>query len=893
MASDKNLPPLAALRFLEWICPAVLHEGIEGDLVEQFEADAKNCGLKKARRRFIWNTLRFFRPGLIFRNKFHNHFLQTYMLQNYLKVAVRSLWRSKAHAFINVFGLGLGISCCILIALFTRDELTFDHFHQNAERIYRVFARENWGENEEFFYTLTPFPMGPALKENFPEVENQVRLLKMDTQVKAGDNLFNESLTVAGQDFFTVFDFEIVQGTAVGSLGHQNHIVLREDIAKKYFGDTNPVNKTLSIQWGDGYEDFTVSAVARIPSNSSIQFHLLVSDLNFPRLYNEQLLTSGWFNVNLETYVMLRQGTDPKNLVSKFPAVFKTLLGETTFKESRYEAGLQPFTSIHLDVSYPQGIVAVNNPKYVYILLAVAILILVVACINFVTLSLGRSLKRAKEVGIRKVVGAVRTQLIVQFIGEAVIISAMALIIGFVFASIGLPFFNDLSGKQLILPFSTFLLEIGALLLLVIGLVAGSYPAFLLSGFLPISILKGSTQGSNKQRLRKVLVGIQFMLAISLISSALIMRNQLLFLQNKDLGFSQEQLVVVQLKVPQEGKLPERVNKGFEIAAQFKTELAKIPGIAAVSASSHDFANGSWTNVGFTDDNGTYRTFNMNPCDANYIPTLKMELMAGRNFSDDNPADKRRSIIVNEALVKQYGWTDAIGKKLPGKNFLDHEIVGVVKDFNYASLYTKVEPLVLAEDPAIILKGVENINIGNSPIPKLMVRLKPGDMQTSIAQIKTVWDKITAGEEFAFTFVDQVLEAQYRNDQNLGKIVHTATVLAIIIASLGLYALAALAMQNRTKEISIRKVMGATENTLFFLLTKEYVFLSLLCLLISVPATWYLMSNWLSSFEYRVTIGVEVFVLAGAISLIVALATISFQTLKTVYTNPVKSLKYE
>lgn len=893
MPSKKKFPPKSALRLLEWFCPAELHEGIVGDLTEQYETDIQNHGIRRAKRKFFWNTIRFLRPGIILRNKHRNPFFQTTMFKNYLKIAFRSLWRSKAHSFINVFGLSLGIACCILIALFAQDEFSFDRFHQNADRIYRVFARENWGENEEFFYTVTPFPMGPALKENFPEVERQVRILKMATQVKVGDNLFNESLTIAGQDFFSVFDFEIIHGAGERLLNDQNEIVLSEDIAKKYFGDNNPVNKILSVQWGNGYEDFTVSAIAKVPSNSSIQFSLLVSDLNFSRLYNEQLLTSAWFNVAPETYVMLSTGTDPATLTFKFPSVFKTLLGEATYKESRYEVGLQPFTSIHLDVSYPQGIVAVSNPKYVYILLAVSILILIVACINFVTLSLGRSLRRAKEVGIRKVVGAVRSQLVTQFIGEAMIVASIAVIIGLILAAYSLPFFNDFSGKQLVLPFNGFLLKITMLLLFVIGLIAGSYPAFVLSKFLPLSVLKGSLGGSSKSQLRKVLVGIQFIFAISLISSALIMRNQLLLLQNKDLGFNQEQLAVVQLKVQEEGRLPERISKGFEVARQFKMELAKIPGITAVGASSHDFANGSWTNIGFTDDNGTYRTFNINTCDADYIPTLKIQLMAGRNFSDDNPADKRRAIIVNEALVKQYGWADAIGKKIPGKKFLNHEIISVIKDFNYASLYTKVEPLVLVEDPAILLNGAENISIGNSPIPKLMIRLRPGDMQASIGHLKSVWGKLTAGEEFDFAFVDQALDAQYKNDQNLGKIVQVATALAVIIASLGLYALATLALQNRTKEISIRKVMGASEKTLFLLLSKEYVFLSFLCLLFSIPATWYLMSRWLSSFAYQVTIGISVFVLAGAISLVVALVTISYQTLKTVYTNPVKSLKYE
>lgn len=891
---NKVQPSKYAHRFLEWFCPSRLYEGIEGDLVEQFEEDVKSLGVRNAKRRFIWNVIKFFRPEIILKNKFKNHFFQLYMLQNYLKIAFRSLWRSKAHSLINVLGLGLGIVCCILITLFVNDELTFDKFHKKADRIHRVYARENYGENQEFFYTVTPFPMGPALKENLPEVESQVRINKIGTQVKVGENLFNETVTIGGQDLFNVFDFEILKGEGQGSLNNQSDVVISDVLAKKYFGDTDPINKTISIQLGETFDDFTVAAVTKIPTNSSIQFYLLISDLNYPKLYSAQLLTSVWFDITPETYVLLREDVDPKTVTNKFPSLFKTLLGEEDFKNSHYEAGLQPLTTIHLDTRYPVGIAAVNNPKYAYILAAIALLILFVACINFVTLSVGRSLKRAKEVGIRKVVGAARTQLIVQFVGEAIIVTLISMTIGLILAAIGLPLFNNLAGKQLVLPFNLFMVEVVGALLLIIGLIAGSYPAFMLSGFQPISILKGSIQlGSSKQGLRKILVGVQLMFSIFLISSTLIMRDQLSFLQNKNLGFSKEQLAVIPLNVPRGGRMPERVGKGFEIAEQFKLELAKFPQVASTCASSHDFANGNWVNVGFTDDKGTYRNFNLNSIDDDYLTTLKMDLVSGRNFSDENPADKRRSVIVNESFAKEYGWTDAIGKKIPGKNFGDHEIIGVVKDFHYASLYTKVAPLVLVEEPSIILKGIENINVDNSPIPKLLVRLKPGNVATTLEQIKTVWDKITGGEEFNFTFVDQALAEQYRSDQNLGKIVSIATVLAAIIASLGLYGLASLALQSRTKEVSIRKVMGATENSLLLLLTKEYIVLIIICLLISVPATWYLMTNWLSSFEYRIEVGMSVFILAGGISLIIALATISFQTLKTVWSNPVKSLNYE
>jgi putative ABC transport system permease protein len=816
------------------------------------------------------------------------------MLHNYLKIAFRSLWRSKIHSFINVLGLSLGIACCVLIALFVKDEWTFDTFHTKADRIYRVYAREDYGKDEKFFYTNTPFPMGPALKENFAEVEAQVRINNIGSAVKIGENLFNEQITIGGQNFFELFDFELVSGNRE-ALREQSGIVLTQATAKKFFGESDPINKTISIQLDTTFEEFTVKAVtANLPTNSSIQFEILISDLNYPKLYNPRVLTSTWFNISPETYVLLKEGVKPQELESKFPSVFQTLLGEETFKESHYAPGLQPLTEIHLDTSYPVGIAPVNDPKYSYILAAIAVLILLVACINFVTLSIGRSMKRAREVGIRKVVGAERKQLIFQFIGEAVIVTVIALVIGVVLSILGLPVFNNFSGKQLLFEFNGFTVVLIASLITIIGVMAGSYPALVLSAFKPIAILKGSLQtGNNKQRVRQLLVGVQLVLSIFLISSTLIMREQLSFLQNKNLGFNKEQLAVVQLSVPNAGRLPARVKAGFDKAELFKTDLAKLPGIAGVCAAAHDFGNGGWVNIGYTDDQGTYRSFDMNIVDDEYIPVMKMEMVWGRNFSDSNPSDVRRSIIVNEAFAKVYGWTNPVGMRIPGKGFGDHEVIGIVKDFNYASLYTSVQPLVMVQDPVIILSGTENINMDNNPIPKLMIRIKPENMSATLDQIKTTWNNLTGGEEFAFTFVDQAMDNQYRSDQNLGKIVSIATLLAMIIGSLGLYALASLAMQNRTKEISIRKVMGATEQSLLVLLSKDYVYLIVGSLFLSVPITWYLMNNWLQSFEYRVGVSWQVFAAAGGLSLLIALLTISYQAIKTAWTRPAETLKYE
>lgn len=813
------------------------------------------------------------------------------MIANYLKIALRALLKSKVHSFINIFGLGIGIACCILIVLFVKDEWTFDTFHSKADRIYRVWAREDYGKDEVFFYTVTPFPMGPTLKDNFEEVESQVRINNIGPQVKVGENLYSESVTIGGQDFFNVFDFDVIKGATEGALLGANNVVITKRIAAKYFGEKDPINKVITIQLGEALEDFAVKAVVEnTPTNSSIQFDILISDLNYPKLYSERALTSAWFSITPETYVLIRSGVDIAQLEGKMQVFMKKVLGPDF--EAKYELGLQPLTDIHLNTYYPVGNAPVSNPKYAYILTAIALLILMVACINFVTLAVGRSIKRAKEVGIRKVVGAERKHIIFQFIGEAIIVTVIALFLGVLLSYFSLPLFNDLAGKKLVMVLNGFMLLVAASAILIIGFLAGSYPAFVLSRFRPISILKGNlTTGSSKQGLRKILVGVQLVLSIFLISSTLIMRSQLEFLQNKDMGFDKEQLMVIQMNVPGNFRLTERVRKAFEKVQPFKNEMSKVSGVSAVFAASHDFGNGGWASIGFSDEGDSYRTFNLNIVDADYIPSMKMEMAAGRNFSKENTSDPRRSVIVNESLVKSYGLMDPIGKRLPGKRFGDHEIIGVVKDFNYASLYTAVEPLVMVMDVEVIASGIENISFDNNPTPKLLIRLQPTNMAATIDEIKSVWNKLTNSEEFNFTFVDQAMAAQYRNDQNLGKIISIATLLAILIGSLGLYALASLAMQNRTKEISIRKVMGATEQALLLLLSKDYFYLIMISLVVSIPLTFYMMTNWLQSFEYKVAIGWRTFAVAGLLSLVVALLAISFQAMKTARSQPATTLK--
>ncbi len=816
------------------------------------------------------------------------------MIRNYYLIAMRSLLRNRVHSAITISGLGLGVACCLLIALFVRDEWTYDKFHSNAGRIFRVYVKEDWGENQQFFNTVTPLPMGPALKANFPEVEQQVRLGNIGSQIKAGEEVYSEQVVVAGTEFFEVFDFPSLSGDPAAAMKSQDGVILTERQAQKYFGQSSALNQPLSVQLGEKFEEFVVRAVVKdLPSNSSVRFDVLISDLNYPKLYSERLITSSWFNTMVETYVLLREGTDPASLTAKFPSVFRTILGEEEFTKSKYGPGLQALTDIHSNTAFPVGIAKVSNPRYAYILAAIAGLILFVACINFVTLSVGHSLARAREVGIRKAVGAQRSQLLGQFLGEAILTTFVSSLLGIFLALLTLPRFNVLSGKALAMHFDTFTMLTMLFLLLIIGVLAGSYPALVLSGIKPVAIFRGQLKtGGDKQSLRKLLVGFQLILCVFLISSTLVMRSQLNFIRNKNLGFSKEQLIAVPVQVPRVGGLKDRIMSGFEKIELLKAELSKYPEILQVSGSSHEFGKGAWTQIGYTDEKGTYRNFNLNIVDAGFVPTLAIRMKEGRNFSNSNPSDARRAVLVNEAFLKDLGWTDGAGKRMPGK-FIDHEIIGVVSDFNFASLYNRVEPLVMVINPEIALSGSENISIDNSPIPKLMVRVAAGKITEALDHMKATWEKVSAGSTWQFSFVDESLAQQYRSDTNLGSIVSVATALAILIGAMGLYALASLAMQGRTKEISIRKVMGATEESLLFLVSRDYLLMVVVCLLLSAPATILVMNKWLTTFEYRVSIGWSIFAFAGGLALVIVVIAIGYHTLKAVWSHPADTLKYE
>jgi putative ABC transport system permease protein len=815
------------------------------------------------------------------------------MLYNYLKIAFRNLWKNKVSTSINVISLSIGIACSILIILFVKNEWTYDVFLTKADRIYRPYVESERRAGNLNTSVYTPHILGTQMKENFEGIEATTVVNSFDEQVAYKDRTFGETVNIASPEFFQIFDYQVADGSIANVLDHPNNLVITEVMKEKYFGDQPAIGEEMTIRFGDENRSFVVRAVLEnIPPNSSLQFDLLISDLNAKDLFPEQMLTS-WFMISGTNYVLLKEGVSQKDMEAQFPSLVQQVIGER-IGDRKYDIYLQSIKDIHLNNEMPAGFASVSDPKYTFILAGIAGLILILACINFMILSIGRAMTRAKEIGVRKVVGAAKGQLMRQFLSESILLSFIALVIGGLLAYLTLNLFNQLSGKNLIMEFD--LVNVGLFISLagLVGLVAGIYPALILSGLKPVTILKGNMKlGSGKEVFKKMLVGAQFVLSIFLVSTTIIMQQQLSYLQNKNLGFDQEQMIGVPINVDNGNGIRSSIVEGFKKSKTFKQVLKNNPDVLAVAGSSQDFGRGNWMQLGYNDEQDNHHTFYMNVVDHDYLNALGIKLLEGRDFSEEIAADARRSMIVNEAFVKAFGLKSAVGDRIPNPEFADHEIIGVVENFHFASLHSSIDPAVLLINSDIGFSGAQDISINSMPNPKMMIRLAPNDIPTTISAINELWNQVYPGEEFNYDFVDDVLNTQYSQEQNLGEIVSTSTTLAVIIACLGLFGLASLTMSNQIKEVSVRKVLGASMGNIILLLSKGYILLIIIALLVSVPATYFFAQEWLKVFEYKINIGADAFLLAGAITILVAIITISYQCIKVSMANPAKTLSNE
>jgi putative ABC transport system permease protein len=807
------------------------------------------------------------------------------MLKNYLKIAYRNFLKKKVYSFINMFGLGVGMACCLLIFMFVQEELSYDNYHEKGDRIYRVIhgsTQEGVEESEATndFWVWGNEPVGPALKRDFPEIEKVVQFSgRADILLSMGDNTQQEEgILFMDSTAFEVFSWELLQGDPKTALAAPYSVVLTESTAKKYFGDANALGQSIKgseVAGRANAGDYTVSGIlADIPSNSHFKFNLLISLNTFRQTRAE--VFDDWGYADTYTYLLVNEQFDQAAFQAKIPDFIQR--GNTDTEEVNYIIRLEPLKDVYLRSDAQRQPGQTGSLSNIYVFSIIGIFILVIAIINFMNLSTARSMERAKEVGIRKSIGAGRESLIFQFLGESFIIVLLAALVGFALVSVSIPLMNELTAKEFelnsLINWQTIPVVLATIV--IIGLLAGSYPALVLSSFRPVSILKGINKSNARGvNLRKTLVVFQFSLSIALIAGTMIVYSQMALLLDQDMGFDKEQMVVLDYNY--DGDVT-------NVSASIKNEMEAIPGVSSVAFSrsvpgSH-FPN-AYTTLEMADGEMVGQAQPIFQVGLDFIDHYNLELAAGRTYSRDFPSDSTQALVVNEAAARQYGYAnpeDIIGKKFDQWGRAG-EVIGVVKDFNYISLHASIEPLTLPFE-AYASRYVS-------------VKLTGDDIPATLAGLEGVWNQLVPQRPFIYSFLDEDFNQQYQSDFRFRKIFTTFSILAILIASLGLLGLTTYTAEQRTKEIGIRKVMGANVGNIVSLLSKDFVKLILIAILVSTPVSWYAMNQWLQGFAYQVSIQWWVFLVAGVGSIIIALMTISFQSIKAALMNPVESLKSE
>jgi len=825
------------------------------------------------------------------------------MIKNYFKTAWRNMMRNKISSFINVSGLSIGIACVLMIVIYIQNELSYDKFHKDADRIFQVTLKGSMG-GQEFWAGNTPPPVGKALVSNFPEIESYTRFYKArDIVVRYGSNnsaekFFTEKNIIAvDSNFLEFFGFKMLEGDPATVLLKPGSVVVTADIAKKYFGNEKAIGKTIVMK--ENKMPFTVTGVLEnIPSQSSIQFDFLMPVADFPAV---KQFSWSWVWQQMISYVKLRDNvktnvTSIRELEAKFPAMVR-VQAASAFKRigkpfdefikggGKWDLHLLPLTDVHLrsgEIGIP-WISHLSNIKYIYIFGSIALFIIILACVNFMNLSTARSAKRAKEVGIRKTAGSTRGQLVKQFLAEAFLYSFISSMIAVVLVAVLVKPFSNLTGEsiELGIAFTASLWFALIALTILIGLLAGSYPAFYLTSFNPVTVLTGKTiskSGKGALFVRNGLVIFQFTISTILIIGTLVVFKQLNFFRNANMGLDKENVLVIA-----------NSNRLGASEESFRQTISQMPGISNVS-----IANGIPTGNLFGDsyipdqhgEEQVAKDINLASflIDYDFIPTLKIQILKGRNFSRD--FSDSLSVILNEEAAKQIGWKDAIGQRIqyPGGNNEWYTVIGIAKDFNVQSLQTAMTPFALFHTSS------KSYDIGTS---FMMVRLKPGDISNTLSTIESKWKTFVSGEPFDYNFLDASFEALYRSEQRLGSIFGIFTALSLFIACLGLFGLSAYIAERRIKEIGVRKVLGASVPGVVTLLSKDFLKLTLVAALIAFPIAWWWMNKWLEDFAYRININWTVFLIAGLCTLLIALLTVSFQAIKAAIANPVKSLRTE
>lgn len=807
------------------------------------------------------------------------------MLQNYFKTALRNLSKNKFYAGINVIGLAVGLATCLMILLYVLDELKYDKFNIKADRVYRLNNEIRFGQNYGIS-AQNPAPMGPEIVREFPQVEQYTRLRWYGRILirKGQENVQENMVAYADSTLFDVFTLPMIDGNPKTALTKPNSIVITESIAKKYFNRTDVVGRTLTIDNKNVYQ--ITGVIKNIPRQSHFYF-----DFFLPFIENPDSRSDDWLSENYNTYILLRKGADPKILTAGLNAMNDRFIGPELqnvihlsledFKKggSFVKISLVPLLKIHLHSNVADELSANGSIQFVYIFASVAVFILLIACVNFMNLATARSSNRAREVGVRKVLGSLRRNLIQQFLAESLLISFIALVLAIGIACLALPYFNLLAEKQIQLRelFKPLMLASLLVLMIFVGLLAGSYPAFVLSAFKPIEVLKGKLAlGFKTSWLKNSLVVFQFVISIILIISTIVIYTQLGYIRNKDIGFNRKQVLIIN-------------NTDFlgNRAESFKQELLSIKRIQSVTKSAYLPTNFARNNNAFF----TSPTFEQSGSismqdwgvDEKYIPTLGIKLKLGRNFSSQFPTDSN-AVIINEAAARLMGVKDVINKPLyqfmdlQTKKVLVWHVIGVMKNFNFSTLRDAVAPLGLF---------LRNDN------GAISVRYNASDEATILDEIKNKWKSFVSTEPFNYSFMDDQFNDLYNGEKHTGKIFITFAILAIVIASLGLFGLVTFAAAQRAREIGIRKVLGATVAGIVAMITREFLKLVLIASIIAFPIAWWAMNKWLQGFAYRISVSWWIFLVAALVAVIIALLTVSYQSLKAALANPVNSLRSE
>jgi putative ABC transport system permease protein len=791
------------------------------------------------------------------------------MLRNYLLVAWRNLLRHKGYSLINVAGLAIGIAFCILSFLFIRHEWSYDDFHSNGERIYRVYRQETTPEGSQLT-VWQPVPLGPALVQAYPEMTKAVRFWSASpvTVRCRGELLKEEGLVLADPAVFEVFSFPRVAGQPRTALDDKHGLVITSEVAHRYFGGADPIGERLGIG-GSGLDgDFTVTGVVDLPANSSIRFNLVVSSQY--RLEGDD--ATKWNYYSAITYVVLAEGAQPLALEERFPSFVNEhlpVLYKEQYGDRAVRLRLQPLNAVHLAAGFQGGLAPASDPAYSYILAGISLAVLLIACVNFTNLSFGLAASRFKEVGVRRVLGSTRRQLVQQFCGEAALLSVVALCLGVALAEAALPGFGNLVDRKLTLGYDPAWAGLVGVVLAA-GLLAGSYPALVLSRSQPNEVFKGHGRLGGGSWFGRGLIVVQFTLSTGLVILTLLMAEQMDFLRARNLGYADEQVLVVHEGYNVKPEERQRLLGAYQSAA------AQNRGIADIAAASAAF-DGGWAEFVTYSDEGWRLAFFRVRTDARLVAMLGMEMVQGRGFIEGSEKDLRESAIVNEALVRTLGWDDPIGRVIPGEG---RTVIGVVKDFHLQSLHYEVKPVVIEYAGADRLSNV-------------FVKVEPSAIPSVLKLLKDEWQEVFPYHPFEYSFLEQDVARQYRAEERWGRIVWCSAALAIFISCLGAFGLTALTLARRTKEIGIRKVLGASVPSVVGLLSKEFTYLVVAANLIAWPIAWYAMHRWLESFAYRIEMGPGVFVLGGLVALGIAWLTVSWQAIRAALANPVEALRYE